>query len=378
MVKIRAFAPKKGVYIMKKNLFRKIIPLAVAAAMLAGLAACNINLPFNLPFGGGGRSVDHIPFEGVDFSDYIELGEYRGVSVAFENVSEAAVLATAKGYFADDFAADDSKTVVAEGDDIIMDYDGSVDGVSQQGMKDEGHVMAVVGAQTFIPGFEDQIIGKAVGEEFEVRVTFPDDYWSEDLAGKEAVFICIVHEIGEIPITGEGVQELTGGQFTTVDELLEVIQEDMEHSIAQHNMELAFQTAFDNATVLGIPQGEWDYYMEMLLEDLNSFAEQSGMSAEELLQAEGFESIEDYWEQDIEPQLKRELFIFAVAEAEGIELGGDDFDDVLNMIRMQSGDMSMTEQEIYENVVGRGDIIRYLMSGKVEELIFEQAVDANA
>jgi trigger factor len=245
-------------------------------------------------------------------------------------------------------------------------------------MKDTGHVMAVVGAQTFIPGFEDQMIGQTVGEEFEVRVTFPDDYWSADLAGKEAVFICVVHEIGEIPVTDEGVEELSGGQFSTVDMLLDVIRSDMEEQRTQLNIELAFQTAFENATVLGIPQSERDVYMELLLEDLSNAVEQSGMSADELLQEQGFEDFDNYWDQVIEPLLNHELFMFAVAQAEGIEITDEDINGVLMMIRMQSGDMSMTDQDIFDNIASKGDIIRFIMPDKIETLIFENAVDANA
>ena len=107
---------------------------------------------------------------------------------------------------------------VENGDNVIFDFDGYVDGVAFEGGKAEKHDL-LIGSGNFIPGFEDQIIGKNIGENFDVVVTFPEDYHADELAGKEAVFKCYIHEIkkSEMPeFDDEFVKDVS--EFDTVDE----------------------------------------------------------------------------------------------------------------------------------------------------------------
>ena len=127
----------------------------------------------------------------------VTLGEYKGVEVPKQeiNVTEEEIQAEV-----DKERENNSRTIdvedrgVEQGDLIKLDFDGSVDGVPFQGGKAEDYPLTV-GSGSFIPGFEDQLVGAKIGEEKEVKVTFPEDYHAEDLKGKEAVFKCTVKEI---------------------------------------------------------------------------------------------------------------------------------------------------------------------------------------
>ena len=142
---------------------------------------------------------------------------------------------------------------VEKDDTVVIDFEGFVDGVAFEGGKAEGHEL-VIGSNTFIPGFEDQIIGMKIDEEKEINVTFPEEYFSKDLAGKEAMFKVKLHEIKkkELPtLDDEFAKDVS--EFDTLEELKKSIKEKLEEqntSRAKYETEdAAIKAVCDNVKI---------------------------------------------------------------------------------------------------------------------------------
>ena len=142
---------------------------------------------------------------------------------------------------------------VEDGDTVLLDFEGFVDGVAFEGGKGSDHSLKI-GSGTFIPGFEDQLIGAKIGEECEVNVTFPEDYHAEDLAGKEAVFKCMVNEIKteELPeLDDEFASEVS--EFETLDEYKAFLKGELEERKKKEAQdakeEAAIAAAVENAEI---------------------------------------------------------------------------------------------------------------------------------
>ena len=161
----------------------------------------------------------------------VELGAYEGIEVKKQDVTvtDEDVDAAIKKEQEKNSRLVDAKEgeAVENGDTINLDYSGSIDGVKFDGGTAEGQTL-VIGSNTFIPGFEDQLVGVKAGEEKEVKVTFPAEYHAKDLAGKEAVFACKVNKIQkkELPeLNDEFAQDVS--EFDTMDEYRESVKSNL-------------------------------------------------------------------------------------------------------------------------------------------------------
>ena len=220
---------------------------------------------------------------------------------------------------------------IESGDTAVIDYEGFVDGVAFEGGKGENHPLEI-GSGSFIPGFEDQLIGKNIGDDVEVNVTFPEEYHSEDLAGKAAVFKVKVHEIKtkEIPeLDDEFAQDVS--EFDTVAEYRDSVKAKLEERKATE----AKRAQEDEALKKIVEKSEMDIpdaMLETQCEDMiNQFAQQmaqQGMSMDQYMQFSGM-TIEQLKEQVRPEALERiqsELVLEAIAKEEKIEITDEDID----------------------------------------------------
>ena len=363
---------------MKHKRAERIIAVLCAVSLLLALGAC---APVDTVKGWFSGSKDDKPYASYNLDKLVKPGEYKGVEVEFAAISDEAVLDYAEEIFtyyqADPGGVKDdpSKEAVAEGDLVFFDYEGTAEGATEEdleGMK--GNVTLTIGSGQFIPGFEDQMVGQPRDTEFDVNVTFPDPYQSETLAGKDAVFKCTVHQIGsESEITDAGVAQLTGGEITTLEEFLEVITPEVEANIAQENKTAAFEAAFKNAEILKIPAQEQKYWDNQL----TAQAEKQGMSVDEFLAAIQFEgNLDQYKKQERDETIKREIFAYAVAEKEDISVTDEEAAAWINDYRAQGA--SGTDEEIYEQIGGKGALLRWLVQNKVSEFIYVNAKNSPA
>ena len=216
-----------------------------------------------------------------------------------------------------------------EKDEATINFEGFVDGVAFEGGKGEKYPL-VLGSGSFIPGFEDQIIGKNVGDSFDVNVTFPENYQASDLAGKEAVFKCELLGLKEtvLPtLDDEYISDTT--DFETVDEwkadIKKQVTERKEQS-AQRERESKAIDALVEMSKVELPEPMIVYQQEKMIDNFGQQLMYQGMNLEQYLNMTGQtrDDMRDQVRPEAEKQIKRSLVIEAVAEAQNIEVSEED------------------------------------------------------
>ncbi len=218
----------------------------------------------------------------------------------------------------------------AQNDDIVVfDFDGYVDGEQFEGGKAEGYSLKL-GSGQFIPGFEDQIVGKKIDEEFDVNVTFPEDYHAEELKGKEAVFKCKLHEIKErvLPeVDDDFVKDVS--EFKTVDEL----KEDLKKKVSERKEKeanTAVETQLIEEMLKGfeaeIPQAMIDNKVMENIKDFDYTLQMQGLNMQTYMQYMGLtlDQLKEQYKEQSEKQVKMRLAFEKIAELEKIEPTAED------------------------------------------------------
>ena len=221
---------------------------------------------------------------------------------------------------------------VEKGDMIKLDFDGSVDGVPFEGGKAQDYPLTI-GSGSFIPGFEDQLIGAKIGEELDVNVTFPEDYQAENLKGKAAVFKCKVNEIKvkELPeADDEFAQDVS--EFDTLAEYKEDIknklmaQKEADAKRAKENT--VVEKIVENAT-MEIPDAMIDEQVRRMADDFTRRIESQGISVEQYMQFTGMdaEKMLEQMRPEAVKRIQNSLVLEAVAKAENIQISDEKLDE---------------------------------------------------
>ena len=218
---------------------------------------------------------------------------------------------------------------VEDGDNVIFDFDGYVDGVAFEGGKAEKHDL-LIGSGNFIPGFEDQIIGKNIGEKFDVVVTFPEDYHAAELAGKEAVFKCFIHEIkkSEMPeFDDEFVKDVS--EFDTVDEYKASVKANLTEKA-----EKAEDSKVDDQLIKAvsekiegeIPEVMFENEAENCIRDYENRLRYQGMDLETFMKYTGqtVETLKTQFRPQAEQNVKTRLALEYIAKAENLTATEED------------------------------------------------------
>ena len=223
------------------------------------------------------------------------------------------------------------------GDTVVIDFVGSVDGVEFDGGKGENHSLEL-GSGLFIPGFEDQLVGSKAGDEVEVKVTFPEDYQATDLAGKDAVFVTKVNEVKakEVPALDDELAKDLDDEVETLDELKAKYRKELEAA-----KEIAFDDAVEGAALdLAVENAEIVELPAEMVEDevhraMNEFMgnmQRQGISPEMYFQITGTtqEDLHKQYEADADKRVKTNLVIEAVAAAEGFDATEEEIQKEIN------------------------------------------------
>ena len=223
------------------------------------------------------------------------------------------------------------------GDTVVIDFVGSVDGVEFDGGKGENHSLEL-GSGQFIPGFEDQLVGSKAGDEVEVKVTFPEDYQATDLAGKDAVFVTKVNEVKakEVPALDDELAKDLDDEAETLDELKAKYRKELEAA-----KEIAFDDAVEGAALdLAVENAEIVELPAEMVEDevhraMNEFMgnmQRQGISPEMYFQITGTtqEDLHKQYEADADKRVKTNLVIEAVAAAEGFDATEEEIQKEIN------------------------------------------------
>ena len=213
---------------------------------------------------------------------------------------------------------------VEKEDTVVIDFEGFVDGVAFEGGKAENHEL-VIGSNTFIPEFEDQIIGMKIDEEKDINVTFPEEYFSKDLAGKAAVFKVKLHEIKkkELPVVDDEFAKDVS-EFDTIKELKASIKEKLEEenkNKAKYETEEAAIKAVCDNTEIDIPSGMIETETDNMIREIEQRLMYQGLNFEQYLQIMGKTEgdMRKEMKEQAQIQVKTKLVLGAIVEAEKIE-----------------------------------------------------------
>jgi len=220
---------------------------------------------------------------------------------------------------------------IENGDTAVIDYEGFSDGVAFDGGKAENHSLEI-GSGSFIPGFEDQLIGRNVGDEVEVNVTFPESYHAPELAGKDAVFQVKIHEIKtkELPeLDDEFAQDVS--EFDTVDEYMASVREKIQERKAAEAKQTQQEEALEKIVAdsqMDIPSEMLDMQCENMINQYAQQMAQQGLSLDQYLKIAGItlEELGDQVRPEAESRIRQDLVLEAIAKAEGIEIADEDVD----------------------------------------------------
>ena len=287
-----------------------------------------------------------------------ELGKYKGIEVKKieYNVTDEDInheLSHMQEHNARMISIEDRP--VEKGDIAVIDFEGFVDGVAFEGGKAENHELEI-GSNTFIPGFEDQIIGMKIDEEKDINVKFPDEYFSKDLAGKDATFKVKVNEIKkkELPkLDDEFAKDVS--EFDTLEELKKSIKDKMEKDNEQkekYETEDAVIKAVCENVKVDIPSGMIETETENMLKDVESRLSYQGLKLDQYLQMLGKtreDMLKEYEPQAIE-SIKSRLMLEAVIKAEKIEATDDEVEAKMKEMAKNYGRENDEEFMKNENV----------------------------
>ena len=302
----------------------------------------------------------------------VELGKYKGIEIPkVEYKVEEKDIEHELGHMQEHnsrlITVDDR--ALENGDIATIDFEGFVDGVAFDGGKAEGHELEI-GSGSFIPGFEDQLVGMKIDEEREIKVTFPKEYFSKDLAGKEAMFKVKLHEIKrkELPeLDDEFAKDVS--EFDTLAELKASIKEKIEKNNEQRQKyeteDLAIKAVCEDVKV-DIPSGMVEFEVENMMKDFEQRLSYQGLNLDQYLKMIG--KTEEEMKKEYEPQaieaIKSRLVLEAIIKAEKIEASEDE-------IKAKLEEMAKNYGKKVEEISENENLKRYLKEGIESEKALE-------
>ena len=307
----------------------------------------------------------------IKVADYIGLAVEKNVKTVSDEDVDAEINAMLNRN-----ARECTRDGAAENGDVVdIDFEGFVNEVAFEGGKAE-HYMLTLGSGSFIPGFEEQCVGHAAGEEFDVNVTFPEEYGAEELAGKAAVFKIKLHEVKykELPeLDDEFAKDVS--EYDTLDELKASIR-DGKQKQADQQAELELENALVDMVVEKmegeIPQAMYEDRMDEMVNDFAFRVEQQGLKLEQYLQYMG-QTIEDFrasFMPQAEKQVKIRLALEAVAAAEKIEVTEEEYDAKIN----EMAEQYKMEADQIKTLVNPVELMADLAVTKAIDFLKEKAV----
>lgn len=313
----------------------------------------------------------------------VTLGEYKGVtvdkieiSVSDEEIEEE--LKKTQEQNAREINIEDRP--VQDGDTAVIDYEGFCDGVAFAGGKGENHPL-VIGSHSFIDGFEDQLIGKSIGEECDVNVTFPEQYHAEELAGKPAVFKCKVNAIKakELPeLDDEFASEVS--EFDTLAEYKEDIKKNLtekkEKEAKTKKEDQAVEKAVANAT-MEVPEAMIQSTQEQMAEDFAYRLQSQGLKLEQYFQFTGLnqKTFLEQMKPQAEKRINTRLVLEAIVKAENITVSDEEIEEELKKMSEQYH-MEIDKIKEYMGEENLKNMTLDLACGKAVTLVADSAVEA--
>ncbi|GAP00050.1 trigger factor [Fructobacillus ficulneus] len=290
----------------------------------------------------------------------IKLGDYTGLAVEKNDatVADEDVDAEIKRQQENqaELVLQEDGTKAENGDTVVIDFDGSVDGDHFEGGQAKDYSLEL-GSGSFIPGFEEQLVGHTAGEDVDVKVTFPAEYQAKDLAGKEALFEVKLHEIKRksLPELDDEFAKDVDEDVETLAELKEKtkknLQEARDQAAADEFEDAAVQAAVDNAEVVGgsIPQEMIDEDVDRQMQQYLGQLQQQGISPEMFFQISGQtqESFKQQFEQGADNRVKINLVLEAIVKAENVQPSEE---EVAAEVKSLADQYNISEEQVKQSL----------------------------
>ena len=292
----------------------------------------------------------------VSIKPEVELGKYKGIEIEKKeyNVEDSDIENNLKQMQEKNARVISVETPVEVGNTAVIDFEGFVDGEAFEGGKAENHSLEI-GSGSFIPGFEDQVVGMKIDEEKDINVKFPEEYFSKDLAGKDATFKVKVHEIKkkELPeLDDEFAKDVS--EFDTLKELKDSIKERLvkeNEQRAKYEKEDAVMKSVTENMKVEIPAGMIEVEVDNMIKDMEQRMSYQGLKLEQYLKM--LNKTEAEFKKEYEPQaieaIKSRLALEAIIKAEKIEATDEDIKEKLEEMAKNYG-KTVEELEKNDNV----------------------------
>ena len=306
----------------------------------------------------------------------VELGEYAGLTVTKEakNVNEADVDAEVKRMQDRNGRLLTREGAAENGDTVDIDFEGFVDGKAFEGGKAE-HYSLVLGSGSFIPGFEDQVVGHSAGEEFDVNVKFPEEYGAAELAGKDATFKIKLHEVKykELPALDDDFAKDVS-EYDTLDELKESIRNNIMTNLdkqAEQKVENDLMDQVITNMKADIPDAMVDSRIDELVQDFEYRISQQGLKLADYLKYMGMniEQFRAQFKEQADKQVKMRLAMEAIVAKEGITASDEEFEEEVKRI----ADAYKMEADKVKSIVDAAAVKADLAINKAIDFVKEKA-----
>ncbi len=306
----------------------------------------------------------------------VELGEYAGLTVTKEakNVNEADVDAEVKRMQDRNGRLLTREGAAENGDTVDIDFEGFVDGKAFEGGKAE-HYSLVLGSGSFIPGFEDQVVGHSAGEEFDVNVKFPEKYGAAELAGKDATFKIKLHEVKykELPALDDDFAKDVS-EYDTLDELKDSIRNNIKTNLDKQAEQKVENDLMDQVIAnmkADIPDAMVDSRIDELVQDFEYRISQQGLKLADYLKYMGMniEQFRAQFKEQADKQVKMRLAMEAIVAKEGITASDEEFEEEVKRI----ADAYKMEADKVKSIVDAAAVKADLAINKAIDFVKEKA-----
>lgn len=331
---------------------------------------------------GCGSNSDTYTDMNPDLKSKVEtLGEYKGLSYTWEDATvtdeevEEEIGYELEWYTEYEDVTD--RTTAQDGDVVNIDFVGKIDGEAFENGSAEEYDLEL-GSGDFIPGFEEQIVGKEVGSEFDVNVTFPDDY-DESLAGQDAVFEVKLNKIQKsipVELTDEFVKETLESDYETVEEYKAGIKEDLLLSKQEENEENAITQIMEQIlekSEFKIEDADIDALVEEQMEGYEMYASMYEMELSEFVEQFFGCTVDELKESsrgDMEDEIKFNLVFSAIAQKENLGVTQEEYEKA---VTEELADYECETIEEFEEQIGKDDYIYGMIYDKVADFLLEQS-----
>lgn len=311
----------------------------------------------------------------------VKLGDYKGLNVPKNevNITDEDVEKQLKTFQDRQGKLVDAPegAEVKDGDFTTLDFKGFVDGEAFDGGEGKDYPLQI-GSNSFIPGFEDQLVGAKIGEERDVNVKFPEEYHAKELAGKDATFKCTIRSIKtkELPAIDDELAKKVS-KFETLDELKADIrknlEENAERTAENDQKSAAIEMATNNITV-DIPAVMIDNRVTAMIQEMAMRLEQQGMKLEQYLQYAGTDiaKLREQYRETAEKNVKTDLMLEEVAKAEDIKVEAKDLDEEVAAMAAAYGATPQQVQKIIKEQGRIGDLAASVLRKKTAQFIIDK------